>query len=76
METVLTELLKSSPGIAGILISLFILIRYIASKDTLQNEQFNRIETMHNKTMDVIDRNTQAFGTITEVIRKCQDKSK
>ena len=71
MESVLTEFVKSSPGIGLSLIIFIFLLKYIQSKDALSQVQFDRIETIHNKTMEAIDRNTEAFGTITEAIRKC-----
>lgn len=74
MEALFTEFLKSSPGLALALIIFIVLLKYISSKDALMQTQFDRVETIHNKTMETIDRNTLAFGTITEAMRKCSEK--
>ena len=76
MESILIELFKASPGIGLAIIIFVVMIKYLRSKDDLSNIQFDRIETMHKEMNQTINRNTEAFGTITEVIRKCQINQK
>lgn len=59
MESMLSEILKASPGLAVAILLVLIFMRYISAKDVLFQTLFDRVEGLHTKTLDSLMAITQ-----------------
>ena len=75
MENFLGKLWDQAPGLAVAVFLVIVFMKYMDKKDLLFQTLFERMEVLHNKTLDKIDNNTMALGVNSVTIQKCQTQT-